>query len=74
MAIGGIGAVGYPAAGYTVRKTEGEKCESVAVGFMKTVAEKAAQDNAVDYDEKAFASVGANAPQLSWQPSRHFMI
>ncbi len=62
MGINGIGASGYSVAGYTVRKAE-RNAESGAAGFMETVAEKAAQDKAIDYDEKAFASVGANAPE-----------
>ena len=62
MSINGIGTVGYPLAGYTARKAE-RSTESGTVGFMETVAEKAAKDKATDYDEKAFASVGANAPE-----------
>lgn len=62
MGINGIGTTGYPLAGYTARKAE-RSTESGTVGFMETVAEKAAQDKATDYDEKAFASVGANAPE-----------
>ncbi len=62
MGINGIGTAGYPLAGYTARKAE-RSTESGTVGFMETVAEKAAQDKATDYDEKAFASVGANAPE-----------
>ncbi len=48
--------------GYTAQKTE-RNAESGAVSFMKTVAEKTAQDNAIDYDEKAFEMVGPRAPQ-----------
>lgn len=62
MGINGIGASGYSVAGYTVRKAE-RNAESGAVGFMETVAEKVEQDNAVDYDEKAFEMVGPHAPQ-----------
>ena len=38
---------------------------SETAGFMETVAEKAAQGkyDKNDFDEKAFASVGANAPE-----------
>lgn len=62
MSVSGIGAAGYPLTGYMARKTEGS-AESGTVGFMETAAEKAAQGKATDYDEKAFASVGANAPE-----------
>ena len=62
MSINGIGTAGYPLAGYTARKAE-RSTESGSVGFMETVAEKAAQDKATDYDEKAFDMVGPNAPQ-----------
>ncbi len=61
MSINGIGA-GYPMAGYTAKKTE-KSAEFGAGIFLETVAEKGAQDNTIDYDEKAFASVGANAPE-----------
>lgn len=38
---------------------------SETAGFMETVAEKAVQGkyDKNDFDEKAFASVGANAPE-----------
>lgn len=62
MNVSGIGAAGYPVTGYTARKAE-RSAESGAVGFMETVAEKAAQDKKTDHDEKAFASVGANASE-----------
>ena len=62
MSISGIGTAGYPLAGYTARKAE-RNAESGTVGFMDTVAEKAAQHKATDYDEKAFDMVGPNAPQ-----------
>lgn len=62
MGINGIGTVGYPVTGYTARNAE-RNAESGAAGFMDTVVEKAAQDKKADYDEKAFASVGANAPE-----------
>lgn len=62
MNVNGIGTVGYPVTGYTARKAE-KSAESGTVGFMETVAEKASQDKKADYDEKAFASVGANAPE-----------
>ncbi len=61
MKVNEVGA-GYPLAGYTARKTE-RNADSGAVGFMETVAEKAAQNNAVDHDEKAFEMVGPHAPQ-----------
>lgn len=62
MSVSGIGAAGYPVTGYTARNAE-RNAESGAAGFMDTVVEKAAQDKKADYDEKAFASVGANAPE-----------
>lgn len=62
MGINGIGAAGYPMAGYMARKAE-RNVESAEKGFMEAVAEKAAQDEKADYDEKAFESVGANAPE-----------
>lgn len=62
MSINGIGTAGYPLTGYTARKAE-KSTESSTVGFIETVAEKAAQDKATGYDEKAFASVGENAPE-----------
>ncbi|MBD5548744.1 MAG: hypothetical protein HDQ97_15380 [Lachnospiraceae bacterium] len=62
MGINGIGAAGYPVTGYQTRKAE-RSAESGATEFMEIVAEKAAQDKATDYDEKAFDMVGPNAPQ-----------
>lgn len=62
MSINGIGAAGYSVTGYQTRKAE-KSVESGTVGFMETIAEKAAQDKTIDYEEKAFASVGANAPE-----------
>ena len=62
MSINGIGATGNPVTGYQARKAE-RSTESRAVGFMKIVEEKAAQDKTTDYDEKAFDMVGPNAPQ-----------
>ena len=61
MSINGIGA-GYPVTGYPARKVE-RSAESGTAGFMKIVEEKAEQDKTLDYEEKAFASVGANAPE-----------
>ena len=61
MSINGIGT-GYLVTGYESRKTE-KSVESGAAGFMEIVEEKAAQDKKIDYEEKAFASVGANAPE-----------
>ena len=60
MGINGVGAAGYPMAGYMAKKAE-RNAESAEKGFMDTVAEKAAQDEKTNYDEKAFESVGANA-------------
>ena len=62
MGINGIGVAGYPMAGYIAKKAE-RNVESAEKGFMDTVVEKAAQDKNTDYDEKAFESVGANAPE-----------
>lgn len=61
MSLNGIGA-SYPMAGYTARKTE-RNAGSGTAGFMETVTEKAAQNNAVDYGEKAFEMVGPHAPR-----------
>ncbi|NBH82984.1 hypothetical protein D7X88_10065 [bacterium C-53] len=60
MSISGIGAVGSPA-WYGTGKTE-RKAVPETEGFMEAVAEKAEQDKN-DFDEKAFALVGANAPE-----------
>ncbi len=76
MGINGIGTAGYPLAGYTERKVE-RSTESGTVGFMETVTEKAAQDKAIDYDEKAFASVGTNAPEevkQAWMDASQMMV
>ena len=62
MGINGIGAAGYPMAGYMAKKAE-RNDESTEKGFMEIVAEKAEQEKKADYDEKAFESVGANAPE-----------
>ena len=62
MSVNGIGAAGYPMAGYMPKKAE-KNAESGTVGFMETLAENAVQDSAVDYDEKAFEMVGPHAPQ-----------
>ena len=59
MGINGIGAAGYPMAGYMAKKAE-RNDESTEKGFMEIVAE---QEKKADYDEKAFESVGANAPE-----------
>ena len=61
MSVNGI-EYGYPMAGYTARKTE-RNADFGTAGFMETMAEKAAQDDAIDYDEKAFEMVGPHAPQ-----------
>lgn len=42
MGVNGIETAGYPVAGHTARKAE-RNVEFGAVGFMETVAEKAAQ-------------------------------
>lgn len=62
MSINGIGAAGYPMAGYMAKKAE-RNDESTEKGFMEIVAEKAEQEKKADYDEEAFESVGANAPE-----------
>ncbi len=62
MGINGIGAAGYPMTGYVARKAE-KNAESTEKGFMEIVTEKAEQEKKADYDEKAFESVGANAPE-----------
>lgn len=62
MSVNGIGVEGYPMAGYQIRKAE-RSTKSDTVGFMDTVAEKAAHHKATDYDEKAFDMVGPNASQ-----------
>ena len=62
MGINGIGTAGYPVTGYQTSKTE-RNATSGTAGFMKIVEEKAAQNKTIDYEEKAFASVGANAPE-----------
>ena len=62
MSVNGIGAAGYPMAGYTEKKAE-KNAESGIAGFMETVEEKTAQDSAVDHDEKAFEMVGPHAPR-----------
>ncbi len=62
MGMNGIGAAGYQMAGYPVRKPE-RNTKAGNVGFMEKVAEKAAQNPVIDYDEKAFEMVGPHAPQ-----------
>lgn len=61
MSVNGIGAA-YPMTEYTARKTE-RNTESGTAGFMEIVEERAAQDKAIDQDEKAFEMVGPRAPQ-----------
>ena len=61
MSVNGIGA-GYPMAGYTVKRTE-RNVDSETAGFLETIGEKTAQNNAVDHDEQAFEMVGSRAPQ-----------
>ena len=62
MGINAIGTTGYPSGGYQTRKAE-RTIESGTVESIKTAAEQAVQENIIDYDEKAFAMVGPNAPQ-----------
>jgi hypothetical protein len=62
MSINGIGTAGYPSVGYIARNTE-RSAESAASEFSEIAAEKAEQNKADDYDEKAFEMVGPNAPQ-----------
>ncbi|MCM1263673.1 MAG: hypothetical protein NC313_13245 [Butyrivibrio sp.] len=62
MSVNGIGAAGCPAAEYPVRNAE-KSVKSGAAGFKETIEEKAAQNEIIDYDEKAFEMVGPNAPQ-----------
>ena len=62
MSVSGIGTTGYPIAGYETRKTE-RNAESETAGFMEIMEEKAAQDNAINYNEKAFEYVAPNAPE-----------
>lgn len=62
MSVNGIGAAGYPLAGYTAKKME-RSADSGAVGFMEMVEGKATQGKAAAQDEKAFEMVGPNAPQ-----------
>lgn len=69
MGINGIGTAGYQMAEYTTRKAEGNADYGIA-GFLEIVEEKAAQDNAVDYDEKAFEMVGAHASRCSRPTSK----
>lgn len=57
MAISRIGATGYPA-GYETRKTERN---TTSKSFADQAAE--AVKDKIDYDEKAFESVGPNAPE-----------
>lgn len=69
MGIQGIGAAGYPAAQYGTRKTGrnvAEKNFAACAGETQNAAENASEWKAVygiDYEERAFASVGAHAPE-----------
>lgn len=60
MSVSGIGVTKNPA-WYKTKKTE-RTAVSEPAEFMKTMAEKSKQKK-YDFDEKAFASVGANAPE-----------
>ena len=60
MEMKGLNTTDCLAKGFGTKKAE-RNVSSNAIGFMETVAEKAAQDK-IDYDEKAFASIGAKAP------------
>ena len=62
MSINGIGTARCPSVGYTTRKT-GKSAESGISEFMEIAVEKAKQNRADDYNEKAFEMVGPNAPQ-----------
>lgn len=62
MGINAIGTTGYPLRRYQIGKAE-RSIESGAVESIKTTAEQVVQENIIDYDEKAFAMVGPNAPQ-----------
>lgn len=61
MGINGIGAGYYPATGYTTKKS-GKNAASGTTGFTEATAEIRDRTK-IDYDEKAFESVGANAPE-----------
>ena len=62
MSINGIGTAAYPIERYPVGKAE-KSAEFGTAGFMDIAAEKAAQDEAANQDEKAFEMVGRGAPQ-----------
>ncbi len=62
MSINGIGTAAYPIERYPARKAE-NSAEFGTAGFMDIAAEKAAQDEAANQDEKAFEMVGRGAPQ-----------
>lgn len=69
MGINGIGAAGYPAVQYGTKKTERNaagKNFAACVGETQHAAENASEWRAghgIDYEERAFASVGAHAPE-----------
>lgn len=69
MSINGIGAAGYPAAQYRTRKMERNaagKNFAACAGETQKAAENASEWRAgygIDYEERAFASVGAHAPE-----------
>lgn len=60
MNVDGIGTAGYPVTGYQAKRAE-RNVSSGALGFVEKASEKAGWTEE-GYDEKAFASVGANAP------------
>ncbi|MDE5910106.1 MAG: hypothetical protein K2H52_15390 [Lachnospiraceae bacterium] len=72
MSVHEIGTAGYPMTGYAARKESSNSALGIT-GFMETAAEKARKPEPDkrknEYDEKAFAYVGANAPEevkLAW--------
>jgi len=59
MNVNGIGATGYPVAGYKTRRTKNNVPENQ---FMDTLVERENADKN-DHAEKAFRSVASNAPE-----------
>ena len=75
MEMKGLNTTDCLAKGFGTKKAE-RNVSSNAIGFMETVAEKAAQDK-IDYDEKAFASIGAKAPaevKQAWMDASQMMV
>lgn len=65
MGINGIGAAGYPAVQYGTKKTERNaagKNFAACAGETQNASEWRA-GHGIDYEERAFASVGAHAPE-----------